>query len=233
MTKLKQYWDSFLEVCKARTNMEMKRADITRYSDDSNSSGNACILVTEKYHLITTTEEETHCMYFGPKACKSTSCLMHKKNSDYVDACNKYEDALEKRKDCRRALFNIIKGYKMVKLQEYKTLCREVRIAQGELDEAKSQITKVFTIADWNKYGNTEACVNFYNNAELPWGACETVENIKQCEYYKPGELCKHPKPHNCPYKEANENVYMAQVEYINAIYRRRAFIQNILGHIK
>lgn len=114
-------------------------------------------------------------------------------------------------------------------LGKYIELCREVRRAQGELDEAKSKITKVFAIADWNKYGNTEACINLYNTVS----ARETIENINQCEYYNPGELCKHPKPHNCPYKEANERVYMAQVEYDNAIYKRRAFIQKILGHIK
>lgn len=106
MTKLKQYWDSWLEVWKARTNMKVKRADITRYSDDSNSSGKACIRITEKYHLITTTEEETHCMYFGQNACKINSCQMCKANSSYVDACRKYEDALQKRRGCRRALFN-------------------------------------------------------------------------------------------------------------------------------
>lgn len=121
----------------------------------------------------------------------------------------------------------------MSKLGKYIELCREVRRAQIDLDEAKSQITKVFTIADWNKYGNTAACINLYNTVKLPWGSCETVENIKQCEYYNPGELCKCPKPHNCPYKEANKNVYMAQVGYNNAIYRRRAFIQKIFGHTK
>ena len=102
MTKLKQYWDSCLAVYDARIAMNMARSKITR----SNSSGKACILVTEKYHLITTTEEETHCMYFGQDACKINSCPMCKANSSYVDACRKYEAALQKRRGCRRALFN-------------------------------------------------------------------------------------------------------------------------------
>lgn len=112
MTKLKQYLNSWLEVWKARTNMKVKRAGITRYSDDSNdsndsnSSDKVCIRITEKYHLIITTEEEAHCMYFGQDACKINSCRMCKANSSYADACRKYEDALKKRKDCGRTLFN-------------------------------------------------------------------------------------------------------------------------------